>query len=118
LLLQGNPCGVDDAGNGLIGRVRLRFSQLRTTKRVQQVAPRKITGARNVTRKPARSNETIELSQSTRRIRFSVCPESNRVCTLATRSIFVRACARRHVKKELGQKRTWLKNEKARQAGL
>jgi len=52
-------------GFGLVGQLRLRFSQVRTATLVQKTAPRKITGARNVTRKAVRSNGTIELSQST-----------------------------------------------------
>jgi hypothetical protein len=46
---------------------------------VQQMAPRKITGARNVTRKPVPRNETIELSRLIPRAPFNVYPESNRV---------------------------------------
>jgi hypothetical protein len=49
----------------------LRFSQVRTATPVQQIAPRKITGAENVTRKAVLSNGTIELSQA----RFQRGPE-------------------------------------------
>jgi hypothetical protein len=66
IVFQGNPCRSDAGGRNWlpIGRqLHLRFSQLRTTTPVQKIAPRKITGAGNVTRKAVFSNGTIELSR-------------------------------------------------------
>jgi hypothetical protein len=81
------------AGVELIRRLWLRLSQVRATAPAQQAAPRKTTGARNVTRKPALSNETIELSQSIRRARFDVCPESNSIMRVRGETDF-RLCSR------------------------
>jgi hypothetical protein len=77
----------------LIRRSWLRFSQMRTTAPAQQAAPRRITGARNVTRKPALGNEAIELSQSIWRARFGVCPESNSIMRVRGETDF-RLCSR------------------------
>ncbi|WP_225678336.1 hypothetical protein [Bradyrhizobium hereditatis] len=60
--------------------------------------PRKITGARNVTRQPAFSNETIELSQSILRVRFDVCLEFN--STHARDEMDFRSRSRDMIKKE------------------
>lgn len=46
---------------------------------LQHVAPRKITGERNVTGRAESSNETKELSQSMRCGRLHVCSNSNSV---------------------------------------
>jgi hypothetical protein len=66
IVFQGNPCRRDAGGRSWhpIGRsLHLRFSQVRTATLVQKIAPRKITGARNVTRETVFSNGTIELSR-------------------------------------------------------
>jgi hypothetical protein len=56
-----------------------RFSQWRMTTPVQQIAPRKITGARNVTRKLAFSNETLNCHSPFVARAFSVSPKCNRM---------------------------------------
>jgi hypothetical protein len=79
IVFQGNPRRRDADGRSgccLIGKpLQSHFVRLHMTTPVQQIAPRKSTGAGNVTRKTAPQQRDIELSQPAHRTRFQREPE-------------------------------------------
>jgi hypothetical protein len=68
-----------------------RFAQSRVTTLVQQIAPRKNTGARNVTRKSTLSNETLNCHSRSIAHAFSVSLKCNREHARGEMDFLVRA---------------------------
>ncbi len=89
--MRAEEAGVDRS----VSRCSSRFSQLRATTPVQQIAPRKTTGARNVTRKSALSNETLNCHSPFVARAFSVSPKCNRMHVRGEMDFRVHARARR-----------------------
>jgi hypothetical protein len=83
IVFQGNPAWQESARkkpaldwSAVAIALRANCAQQRGC---NKIAPRKTTGARNVTGKSAFSNGTIELSQSIHDMRFSVRLKCNRM---------------------------------------